>query len=101
MVTIRHIAVTCGVAIVGLIGTQASAAAQTYGMLAPAGTPQAIVRKLNQAFNSALGDPGVRRDLQGLGFIPKVMTPQQFAAFLQDDLAKWPPIIAAAGISAE
>jgi hypothetical protein len=29
------------------------------------------------------------------------MTPQEFVAFLRDDMAKWPPIIAAAGISAE
>jgi tripartite-type tricarboxylate transporter receptor subunit TctC len=71
------------------------------GILAPAGTPREIVGKVNEAFNTALRDEGIRRELKGLGFIPRVMTPQEFSAFLHEDMAKWPAIIAAAGISAE
>ena len=66
------------------------------GILAPAATPQAIVGKLNEAFNAALRDEAIRRELKGLGFIPRVMTPREFSAFLHEDMAKWPPIIAAA-----
>jgi tripartite-type tricarboxylate transporter receptor subunit TctC len=71
------------------------------GILAPAGTPQDIVRRLNGAFNAALQDPGVRGELKAMGFIPRAMTPQEFTAFLREDIAKWPPIMAAAGIRAE
>ncbi len=72
-----------------------------FGILAPRGTPDDIVRKLNEAFNAALRDASVRDDLKGLGFVPKPMTPDQFAAFLRDDMKKWPAIVAATGLSAE
>jgi tripartite-type tricarboxylate transporter receptor subunit TctC len=71
------------------------------GILAPANTPPEIVGKLNGAFNAALRDEGIRRELKGLGFIPRIMTPREFTTFLHEDMAKWPPIIKAAGISAE
>jgi hypothetical protein len=41
------------------------------GILAPAGTLPDIVRKLNGAFNAALRDPGVRGELEAMGFIPE------------------------------
>jgi tripartite-type tricarboxylate transporter receptor subunit TctC len=48
-----------------------------------------------------LRDPVVREEIKGLGFVPRMMTPEEFAAFLQDEMARWPAIVAAAGISAE
>jgi tripartite-type tricarboxylate transporter receptor subunit TctC len=71
------------------------------GILAPRNTPLEVVQRLNAAFNGALRDVGVAAELKALGCVPKPMTPQAFAAFLHDDMAKWPPIISAAGISAE
>lgn len=72
-----------------------------FGILAPKGTPAEIVRKLNEAFNAALRDPTVRDDLKALGFVPKPMTPDQFAGFLRDDMKKWPAIVATTGLRAE
>lgn len=70
-----------------------------FGILAPKGTPADVVRRLNTAFNAALRDDGVRDDLKGLGFVPRTMTPEEFAGFLQDDMKKWPAIVAATGLS--
>jgi tripartite-type tricarboxylate transporter receptor subunit TctC len=72
-----------------------------FGILAPKGTPPDLIRKLNEAYNTALRDPGVQDDLKALGFVPRTMTPEEFGAFLQDDMKKWPAIAAAAGLSAE
>ena len=52
-----------------------------FGIFAPKGTPDDIVRKLNGAFNAALRDPAVREDLKALGFVPRTMTTGEFAAF--------------------
>jgi tripartite-type tricarboxylate transporter receptor subunit TctC len=71
------------------------------GILAPAGTPGDIIRKLNGTFNAVLRDPVVRDELKALGLIPNAMTPEEFATFLRDEMTRWPPIIVAAGISAE
>ena len=59
------------------------------------------MRKLNAIFNAVLRDPGVREGLKGLGFVPRTMTPEEVASFLHDEMARWPAIVAAAGISAE
>lgn len=72
-----------------------------FGIFAPKGTPDDIVRKLNGAFNAALRDPAVREDLKALGFVPRTMTIGEFAAFLADDMKKWPAIVSAAGLRAE
>ena len=71
------------------------------GIVAPRGTPEAIVQKLNQTFNGVLQDPGVREEFKRIGQVPKAMTPEQFAAFMQEDMKRWPAIIAAAGIKAQ
>ncbi len=72
-----------------------------FGILAPRGTPRDIVRKLNETFNAVLRTPEARHEIQVLGLVPKPMTPEEFGAFMRDDMKKWPPIIAAAGIRAE
>ena len=62
---------------------------------------QLVVEKLNAIFNAILRDPLVREELKGLGFVPRTMTPEEFVTFLHDEMARWPAIVAAAGISAE
>jgi tripartite-type tricarboxylate transporter receptor subunit TctC len=67
-------------------------------ILAPAGTPQPAVDKLNKAINEALADPKVTNALVVAGVDPTPgSTPQQAAAFVKEELAKWAPIIAASG----
>jgi len=72
-----------------------------YGFWAPAGTPKAIVDKLNAAVVESLADPAVRERLTGLGMeLPsrEQQTPEALLAQQQADIAKWTPIIRAAGI---
>ena len=71
------------------------------GLLAPAGTPQEIVNKLNAAVNAAFKLPDVRTKLEGAGIEIQGGTPQAYAALIQADLAKWSKVIQAAGLSAE
>lgn len=71
------------------------------GFLAPAGTPKAIVAQLNAEINAALKLPEVRSKLETAGIEVQGGTPQDYAALIKSDLAKWSKVIKAAGISAE
>jgi tripartite-type tricarboxylate transporter receptor subunit TctC len=67
-------------------------------ILAPAGTPQPIVDKLNAAVNEALADPRVTDSLQKGGVDPTPgSTPASTGEFIKTELAKWAPIIKASG----
>ena len=67
-------------------------------ILAPAGTPQPIVDKLNKAINDALADPKVASALEVAGIqATPGSTPKSTAEFLAIELAKWAPIIKASG----
>jgi tripartite-type tricarboxylate transporter receptor subunit TctC len=71
-------------------------------ILAPAGTPAAIVDKLNKAINDALVDPAVFIALEKTGIDPTPgSTPASTATFVKDELAKWAPIIEASGARIE
>jgi tripartite-type tricarboxylate transporter receptor subunit TctC len=69
-----------------------------YGFVAPAGTPSAIVQKLNEETNQVLRDPAVKRQFVGLGMEPAPMTSAQFAAFVNAEVQKWSSVIKTAGI---
>lgn len=68
-----------------------------YGILAPAGTPVAIVNKLNAAIKTALADKDVQERLLKQGCEPLESTPQQFATLIKDDLANWQKIVKSSG----
>ncbi|HEY8048048.1 MAG TPA: tripartite tricarboxylate transporter substrate binding protein, partial [Ramlibacter sp.] len=53
------------------------------GLMAPKGTPQAIVDKLNEAVSKVVSDPGVKREWAKQGATPMVMTPAQFQKYLE------------------
>jgi tripartite-type tricarboxylate transporter receptor subunit TctC len=72
-----------------------------YGMSAPAKTPRAIVDRLNAETVRALNSPDVRQRLQDLGADPVGNTPEQYTAFMQNEIAKWDRVIKAAGIKGE
>jgi tripartite-type tricarboxylate transporter receptor subunit TctC len=75
-----------------------------YGMWAPAGTPQDIVSKINRAVVAALADARVRRHFAYIGLeVPPAeqQTPQALGALQRAEIAKWWPIIKAAGIKAD
>ncbi len=69
-----------------------------FMMLAPKGTPKAIVAKLNQELNAAMSDPSVRARITEQGAETLVLSPQEVAAFLSSEVAKWRDIIHKAGI---
>jgi tripartite-type tricarboxylate transporter receptor subunit TctC len=63
------------------------------GVVVPAGTPQAIVRKLHQEISAILRTPDVAEKLRAQYMEPVGSTPENFAAFMRDELARWEPII--------
>jgi tripartite-type tricarboxylate transporter receptor subunit TctC len=69
--------------------------------LAPAGTPEAIVNKLNAAMNVALKQPEVIKRMKDLGATPSGTSPAEFRAYLTQDLERWAKVVQAAGIQAE
>jgi tripartite-type tricarboxylate transporter receptor subunit TctC len=71
------------------------------GVVAPAGTPAAIVDKLNAAFRDALARPQARELLANLGADIKVSTPAEFGKFLADELALWTGVVKAANIKVQ
>jgi len=71
------------------------------GFLAPAGTPKEIVNKLNVEINAALKLPEVRAKLEAAGIEVQGGTPQQYAAVIKSDLAKWGKVVKEANIQPE
>ena len=78
------------VAEAGLAGLEGSV---PFGISVPAGTPDAIVMRLNAAFNETLTDPVTRRKLLELGFVPVGGTPQDYARVLTKEIARWRKVI--------
>lgn len=69
-----------------------------FGIFAPSGTPQAIVARLNGELLRILADPAVRVSLQKAGFQRvEPTTPASFGKLLQGEIARWVPLVKAAG----
>ena len=68
------------------------------GVLAPAKTPQQIVERLNREITAILKQPDVQQQLQQLGSHPIIATPDEFAALIRSDIAKFAKIIKSAGV---
>jgi tripartite-type tricarboxylate transporter receptor subunit TctC len=69
------------------------------GVVAPAGTPPAVVARLNAAVNASMEAPEMRAQLARLGATPAPGTPQEFAVFFAAETRKWAAIVKSAGIS--
>jgi tripartite-type tricarboxylate transporter receptor subunit TctC len=72
-----------------------------YGVSAPAKTPRAIIDKLHAEFVRALKSPDLRDRLVAQGADPAGTTPEQYTAFVQNEITKWGKVIKAAGIKGE
>lgn len=79
----------------GLPGIEASG---NWGVLVPARTPDAAVRRLAEAFGAGVRDPAVRPRLETLGFTPLGEGPDRYAALLREDMARWAEVIRTANI---
>jgi tripartite-type tricarboxylate transporter receptor subunit TctC len=71
------------------------------GMMAPKGTPKAVVDKLNEAVSKISSQAEVKQTWAKQGAVPMVMSPEVFEKYARDDIAKWAKVIKSAGIKAE
>ncbi len=68
-----------------------------FGVFAPAGTPPALVARLNSAFTAALNSPEMRERLARMGAVPAPGTPEQFSELLRSELAKYQKVVKFSG----
>lgn len=76
-------------------------AATWYGVLAPAGTPMAIVRKLNHDIMQVLHQPDLRQRMSGEGAEAAPTTPEEFAAYIKSEVSKWAKVVRESGVAVE
>jgi tripartite-type tricarboxylate transporter receptor subunit TctC len=69
------------------------------GLMAPKGTPKAIVDKLNAEVNRAVDRADIKAIWAKQGASPMAMTPAEFGAFLRNDIEKWANVVKVSGIS--
>jgi tripartite-type tricarboxylate transporter receptor subunit TctC len=82
----------------GLPGFECSS---QFALLAPAGTPEPVVRRLHAAMAAALRDEGVLSRLRQASNFPTVGSPEDFPAYLAAESGKWGEVIRSRGITAE
>lgn len=70
-----------------------------YGMIAPSGTPPAVVAALNRIATAAMADPAVRERLADQGLTVAGDTPEHFRAFIAAEFEKWAKVIMDAGLA--
>jgi tripartite-type tricarboxylate transporter receptor subunit TctC len=71
------------------------------GLMAPAGTPQPIVDKLNKAINAAMQQPELLAAWAKQGAVPMQMAPAEFGVMLRKDIEKWAGVVKASGMTAQ
>ncbi|WP_441242082.1 Bug family tripartite tricarboxylate transporter substrate binding protein [Tardiphaga sp. 768_D3_N2_1] len=71
------------------------------GIIAPAGTPKEIVDRISLEAKKALADPDLKKKLEDQGIVPMGTTPDEFRAFVTDEIARWKKVITDAGIKME
>ncbi len=72
-----------------------------FGFMVPAGTPREIINRLNADLNRVVSLPEVRERLQAQFFSVRTSTPEEFAALIRSDIAKWGKLIRDANIKAD
>jgi tripartite-type tricarboxylate transporter receptor subunit TctC len=68
-----------------------------FGLLGPAGMPEAVVKKINADVNEIVHEKDVQAKFAAEGAEPYTTTPEQFAHVLQDDIVKWAKVVKASG----
>lgn len=72
-----------------------------YGLFAPAGTPAAVIDRINKETAEVLKDPEVRKQLVDAGLLPHISSPQEFAAYIATDSKKWGDLVKVNDIKVE
>jgi tripartite-type tricarboxylate transporter receptor subunit TctC len=72
-----------------------------YGVLAPAGTPRPIIARLNAELVKIMHAPDTRERLAAMATDPRTSTPEEFAAYLKAEIAKWGDVVRKANLKAD
>jgi tripartite-type tricarboxylate transporter receptor subunit TctC len=69
------------------------------GLFAPKGTPKPVIERISQATRTAMGDPSLQQIYLGIGVEPSLETgPEKTRSFLEEDIARWTPVIKSIGL---
>ena len=90
-----------GIPTVAESGLPGFAVTSWFGVAAPAKTPRPIIDRLHGEIVRALNTPDLRERMQGMGADPGGITPEEYTAFVQNEIVKWGKVIKAAGIKGE
>ena len=71
------------------------------GVMAPAGTPQPIVDKLNAEINKVLNRPEIKEAWSKQGAVTMAMTPAEFDRYLRADIDKWAQVVKVSGATTQ
>jgi tripartite-type tricarboxylate transporter receptor subunit TctC len=71
------------------------------GVMAPKGTPQPIIEKLNAEIGKVVNRPDVKQAWEKQGALPMNMSPAEFGRYLRKDIDKWAKVIETAGIKTQ
>ncbi|MET0349603.1 MAG: tripartite tricarboxylate transporter substrate-binding protein, partial [Rhizobacter sp.] len=74
---------------------------QWYGVVAPAGTPAAVVARINAEINKALQNPQVAQQLDGEGAVPVPGSPQAFGDLIVREIPRWAKVVKAGNVRAD
>ena len=72
-----------------------------YGVLAPAGTPRNVITRLNAELVKVMHSPEMKDKLAATGTEARTSTPEEFAAYIKSEMAKWGDVIRKAGVKAD
>jgi tripartite-type tricarboxylate transporter receptor subunit TctC len=72
-----------------------------FGVLAPAGTPPAVIARLHREFVGLLQRPEIREQISRTGADPVGNTPEEFAAYIRSEITRWSKVVKAAKIKVE
>lgn len=72
-----------------------------FGLVGPAGTPKAVVDRINAEMRRAVANPGFAKQLEALGLEPASSTPAEFRDMIASELKRWTRVIKEAGITVE
>ncbi len=72
-----------------------------YGVLAPAGTPGPVVTRLNAELVKIMHAPELKERLAAMATEPRTSTPEEFAAYIKQEIAKWAEVVRRAGLKAD
>ncbi len=72
-----------------------------FGVVAPAGTPAAVISRLHAEIAAALSDPEIKASMRNLGVEPAPSRPEEFEAYIRAETQKWGKVIKSAGIKLE